>query len=76
VNVSGGDPLEVQLSVREEPTTLLTADVDGRSISGAAVYGDKMVNNSDQVATHHHVTHFFHLSTNPPSWSDISLNYF
>ena len=37
VNVSGGEPREVQDNVREEPTTTVTVDDDGGSIVGAAV---------------------------------------
>ena len=37
VNVSGGEPREVQDNVRGEPTTTVTVDDDGGSIIGAAV---------------------------------------
>ena len=37
VNVSGGEPSEVQDNVREEPTLTVTIDDDGVSITGAAV---------------------------------------
>ena len=38
VNVSGGEPCEVQDNVREEPTTAVTSDDDNVSfIAGAAV---------------------------------------
>jgi len=37
VNVSGGEPCEVQDNVRVEPTTTVTVDDDGGSIIGAAV---------------------------------------
>ena len=41
VNVSGGEPCEVQDNVRESPTTTVTLDDDGGSIIGAAVYRDE-----------------------------------
>jgi len=37
VNVSGGEPREVQDNVRGEPTTTVTVDDDGGSIFGAAM---------------------------------------
>ena len=37
MNVSGGEPLEVQDNVREKPTTLVTLDDNGVSITGIAV---------------------------------------
>ena len=37
VNVSGGEPREVQDNVRGEPTTIVTVDGDGESIIGAAM---------------------------------------
>ena len=37
MNVSGGEPCEVQDNVREEPIVTVTADDDGVSITGAAV---------------------------------------
>ena len=37
MNVSGGELLEVQFSVREEPTGTVTVDDDGVSINGAAI---------------------------------------
>ena len=37
VNVSGGEPREVQDNVREEPIVTVTVDDDGVSITGAAV---------------------------------------
>ena len=37
VNVSGGEPLEVQDNLREEPTLSVTVDNDGVSITGAPV---------------------------------------
>ena len=37
VNVSGGEPCEVQDNVRREPVTTATVDCDGGSMSGAAV---------------------------------------
>ena len=37
MNVSGGEPLEIQDNVREEPTLTVTVDNDGVSITGAAV---------------------------------------
>ena len=37
VNVSGGEPCEVQFNVREEPALTVTLDDDGVSIIGAAV---------------------------------------
>ena len=37
VNVSGGEPCEVQDSVRESPTATITVDDNGGSIIGAAV---------------------------------------
>ena len=37
VNVSGGEPREVQDNVREEATLTVTAYDDGMSINGAAV---------------------------------------
>ena len=37
VNVSGGEPCEVQFKLREEPTGTVTVDDDGVSITGAAV---------------------------------------
>ena len=36
VNVSGGEPLEVQDNVRGEPIITVTVDDDGVSITGAA----------------------------------------
>ena len=36
VNVSGGEPLEVQDSVSGKPTATVTVDVDGVSTTGAA----------------------------------------
>ena len=39
MNVSGGEPCEVQNNVREEPFTI-TLDDDGVSITGAAVWRD------------------------------------
>ena len=41
VNVSGGEPREVQDNVRELPTTTATVDDVGGSIIGAAVYRDE-----------------------------------
>ena len=41
LNVSGGEPREVQDNVREEPTKTVTVDDDGGSIIGAAVYRDE-----------------------------------
>jgi len=38
VNVSGGEPREVQDIVRGEPTANVTVDDDGGSIIGAAIY--------------------------------------
>ena len=38
MNVSGGEPREVQDNVWEEPTTTVTVDDDGVSITGATVY--------------------------------------
>ena len=43
VNVSGGEPCEVQLNVRGEPTAIVTVDDDGLSITGAAVYKCRIV---------------------------------
>ena len=41
MNVSGGEPREVQLNVREEPiVTIITGD-DATSITGGAVKRDK-----------------------------------
>ena len=40
VNVSGGEPREVQDNVRGELTVTITVDDDGISIFGAAVYRD------------------------------------
>jgi len=37
VNVSGGEPREVQDNVREEPTTTVIVDDDGGSIIGATM---------------------------------------
>ena len=37
VNVSGGEPHEVQDNVRGSPTLTVTVDDDGVSITGAAV---------------------------------------
>jgi len=37
VNVSGGEPCEVQDNVRGDPTTIVTEDDDERTITGAAV---------------------------------------
>ena len=37
VNVSGGEPREVQDNVKEEPIATITVDDDGVSITGAAV---------------------------------------
>ena len=37
VNVSGGEPRDVQDNVREEPIVTVTVDDDGVSIIGAAV---------------------------------------
>ena len=37
MNVSGGEPREIQHNVREEPTSTFTVDDDGVSITGAAV---------------------------------------
>ena len=37
MNVSGGEPREVQDNVREESTATVTVDDDGISIAGAAV---------------------------------------
>ena len=36
VNVSGGEPREVQDNVREEPIVTVTEDDDGMSMTGAA----------------------------------------
>jgi len=41
VNVSGGDPCEVQDNVRGSPTKTVTIDDDGGSITGAAVQRDE-----------------------------------
>ena len=41
VNVSGGEPDEVQLNKRGSPTLMFTAYDDGAYITGAAVYRDK-----------------------------------
>jgi len=37
VNVSGGEPLEIQDNVMREPMSTVILDGDGGSISGAAV---------------------------------------
>ena len=37
VNVSGGEPREVQFKLREEPTGIVTVDDDVVLITGAAV---------------------------------------
>ena len=37
MNVSGGEPREVQDNVRASPTLTVTVDDDGVSITGAAV---------------------------------------
>ena len=37
MNVSGGEPREVQDNVREEPIVTVTVDDDGVSVTGAAV---------------------------------------
>ena len=37
VNVSGGEPLEVQDNVREELIAAVTVDDDGLSITGVAI---------------------------------------
>ena len=37
MNVSGGEPREVQFKLREEPTGTVMVDDDGASIIGAAV---------------------------------------
>ena len=41
VNVSGGEPREVQNNVREEPTLTVTVDDDGVSITGRSVLTDE-----------------------------------
>ena len=42
VNVSGGEPCEVQFNVREEPTLAVIVDDDNEVfIAGAAVYSDE-----------------------------------
>ena len=41
VNVSGGDPREVQDNVRGSPGFTVTVNDDGVSITGAAVLRDK-----------------------------------
>jgi len=41
VNVSGGEPREVQDNLREEPTSTVKVDDEGRSIIGAAVQRDE-----------------------------------
>ena len=45
VNVSGGEPCEVQDNVRREPVTTVTVGCDGGCMSGAAV---ETMNNSKQ----------------------------
>ena len=40
VNVSGGEPLEVQDNVRDEPTATVLVDNDGVSIIGGAMQRD------------------------------------
>ena len=41
MNVSGGELREVQFNVREAPTSTVTVDDDGVSITGAAVWIDE-----------------------------------
>ena len=41
VNVSGGEPREIQDNVRVEPTKTVMLDDDGVSITGAAVWRDE-----------------------------------
>ena len=41
VNVSGGEPREVQFKLMEEPGGTVTVDDDGVSITGAAVWRDE-----------------------------------
>ena len=42
MNVSGGEPCEVQDNVRKESTSTVTVDNDGLSISGVAAYTRNM----------------------------------
>ena len=37
MNVSGGEPREVQFNVREEPEVIITIEEDSASITGVAV---------------------------------------
>ena len=56
VNVSGGEPHEIQDNVREETTATVIVDDDGVSIIGAAVQRDEKIVNDD---IYNQVTHFF-----------------
>ena len=41
VNVSGGEPREVQFKLSEDPKRIVTVDDDGVFITGEAVWRDK-----------------------------------
>jgi len=43
VNVSGGEPRDIQDNVTESPAKTLTVDDDEGSITGAAVYRDVII---------------------------------
>ena len=45
MNVSGGEPCEVQDNVRQEPRGIVIVDDDGVSINGAAAWKNYKIHN-------------------------------